>query len=299
VFHWIFLGGWMRHRELMPFFGLGLALFSGCASAPPLPWPNSNLHYQPYQFEAVASTDEAQANIRDLQANLGTGPRRPGSPVCTDMEVDPESAHMTFEWTGHEAVNSHSVTEMEGSNGSLHTAVSTRVYEMPTQKKKIVVLPFRGIDSVALLDRGEAAVFYLDTGMRVQLVGDNAGVASKLANSVMTLAKANGNQTLPDYGFEIAMNGLTDRHKAALNLDHGIVVGPVESGGLAEKAGVEPGDVLLDVNGQAVNSREDFIAQLKSGKPMALHLRNYTRTQGSEEIRFTSEKNLTLTVESR
>jgi hypothetical protein len=289
----------MRHRAALFSLGTGLALFCGCAGAPPLPWPSSNLHYQPFQFEPVASTDEAQADIRGLQSNLGLTPRRPGSPVCTDLEVDGDGAHLTFEWTGHEAVDSHSITEIEGPNGSLHTAVSARTYDMPTQKKKIVVLPFRGIDSVALLDRGEAAMFYLDTGMRVQLVGDNAAVARKLANSVMTLAQANGNQTLPDYGFEIAMNGLSDRHKAALNLDHGIVVGPVESGGPAEKAGVEPGDVLLDINGQAVNSREDFLAQLKSGKPMAMHLRNYSRLQGSTDIRFTAEKNLTLTVESR
>jgi serine protease Do len=52
-----------------------------------------------------------------------------------------------------------------------------------------------------------------------------------------------------------------------LQLDGRLVVTDLEPGGIAEKAGLEPGDVVLEVNGRAVRTVDDYFAVLKGAPP--------------------------------
>jgi serine protease Do len=62
----------------------------------------------------------------------------------------------------------------------------------------------------------------------------------------------------------LALRPLSPQERSQVKLDHGLVV--EDAGGPAARAGVNPGDVLLAVNGKPVNSVDEVKAVLK-GKP--------------------------------
>lgn len=62
----------------------------------------------------------------------------------------------------------------------------------------------------------------------------------------------------------LALRPLSRIERAQAHLDHGLVVEDV--GGPAGRAGVQPGDVLLAINGKPVNSVDDVV-QVMKGKP--------------------------------
>jgi serine protease Do len=62
----------------------------------------------------------------------------------------------------------------------------------------------------------------------------------------------------------LALRPLSRIERAQAHLDHGLVVEDV--GGPAARAGVQPGDVLLAINGKPVNSVDDVV-QVMKGKP--------------------------------
>jgi len=283
-----------RSIRLM-FLGFGIVVLFGCAESRPIAWPSSNFHYQPYHFEPVASVAQAQANIRNLQGDLKWLFVRTAE--CTGVLVDKEAAHLTYEWTAHQVDSTSTVSDHTTRGGTLRSDVTTRTYDTPTQKKKIVILPFSGIDSVVI--QHSLVVFHLDTDTDVPFSCPTEGVAKKLADSVMTLAKANGNKTLPDAGFEVGTGGLSPARRAGLKLDHGYLVTSLEDDGPAEKAGMVPGDVILEVNGRPLDAWEVFRSQLKAGKPLVMRLRNYTHPAGSGELRFMGEKMVALTAQAR
>ena len=48
----------------------------------------------------------------------------------------------------------------------------------------------------------------------------------------------------------------------ALGLDHGVVINEVQSGGPAEKAGLQPDDIIVAMNGQPVKNGDDLVARV-------------------------------------
>ena len=67
----------------------------------------------------------------------------------------------------------------------------------------------------------------------------------------------------------VAVRPLTEQERQQAKVDSGLVVGQVA--GAAAKAGIQPGDVVLSVNGTPVDSVEALRAQVaKSGKHLAL-----------------------------
>lgn len=48
----------------------------------------------------------------------------------------------------------------------------------------------------------------------------------------------------------------------AMGLDHGVVVTTIEAGGPAEKAGIQPEDVILSINGKPVKNGDDLVARV-------------------------------------
>ena len=47
----------------------------------------------------------------------------------------------------------------------------------------------------------------------------------------------------------------------------GALVGQVTSGGPAAKAGIEPGDIILEFNGKPVKNRDELVATVVATKP--------------------------------
>ena len=67
----------------------------------------------------------------------------------------------------------------------------------------------------------------------------------------------------------LSMRPLTKEEKSQAKLDHGLVIEDV--GGAAARAGIEPGDVLLAINGKPVSSVEQVKGVLAS-KPKTVAL---------------------------
>jgi len=91
-------------------------------------------------------------------------------------------------------------------------------------------------------------------------------VEVKLGNATeQAEASAGGTDEAPDGArLGLALRPLTKAEQKQAKLDHGMVV--QDADGPAAHAGVQPGDVLLAVNGKPVNSLDDVRGVLK-GKP--------------------------------
>lgn len=89
------------------------------------------------------------------------------------------------------------------------------------------------------------------------------------------VARAGGQEEI-EAGWGMTVSGIADEHLQRYRLpedQQGVVVTEVESGGPAEMAGIRPGDVIEEVNRQAVNSVGDFTGILdKSGQTDTLLL---------------------------
>ncbi len=55
--------------------------------------------------------------------------------------------------------------------------------------------------------------------------------------------------------------------QAGLKVDHGVLVEQVSAGGPASKAGIKAGDVVLAIDGQAINEQQSFTELLFAHKP--------------------------------
>ncbi len=51
-----------------------------------------------------------------------------------------------------------------------------------------------------------------------------------------------------------------------LGIDHGVVVRQVEKGAPADRAGVQPGDIITEVNGEKIASWNDFVRDVVTRK---------------------------------
>jgi serine protease Do len=90
-----------------------------------------------------------------------------------------------------------------------------------------------------------------------------------------------GVQVLPVPADALAEFGLKDRR--------GALVAVVNPNGPAAKAGLEPGDIVLEFNGKAVRNRDDLVSSVVSTKPGS--------TVPVKVLRDKKEKTLNLTVE--
>ena len=66
-----------------------------------------------------------------------------------------------------------------------------------------------------------------------------------------------------------------------LGIDHGVVVRQVEKGAPADRAGVQPGDIITEVNGEKITSWNDFVRDVvtkKSGDKITLTIVRERRT---------------------
>ena len=90
-----------------------------------------------------------------------------------------------------------------------------------------------------------------------------------------------GVQVSPVPAEALAEFGLKDRR--------GALIGTVARGGPAAKAGIEPGDVILEFNGKPIKNRDELVATVVSTKPGT--------TVPVKVMRDRQERTLTLTVE--
>ena len=67
----------------------------------------------------------------------------------------------------------------------------------------------------------------------------------------------------------LALRPLTPQERSAAGLDHGLVV--EEAGGPSARAGIQPGDVLLGIDGQPANS-VDQVRSAMRGHPKSVAL---------------------------
>jgi serine protease Do len=85
-------------------------------------------------------------------------------------------------------------------------------------------------------------------------------------------ARAGRSEAAPETGkLGLAVQDLTSDQKEQLEVKGGVVVGAVQ--GPAAKAGIQEGDVVLAVNGEAIQSAKQFkqlVDSAPQGKPMAL-----------------------------
>jgi S1-C subfamily serine protease len=65
----------------------------------------------------------------------------------------------------------------------------------------------------------------------------------------------------------ITSGQLSDEQKAALGIEDGVLVDAVSSGSAAEAAGLEPGDVIVELAGREVGSADDLLSTLRAHPP--------------------------------
>jgi len=78
---------------------------------------------------------------------------------------------------------------------------------------------------------------------------------------------AHGKVTYPFFGVSTQTVTADAAAQAGLSVDHGEYVVQVSSGGPAEKAGVQQGDVILSIDGQTIDAQHSFAEVLFTHKP--------------------------------
>ncbi len=98
-------------------------------------------------------------------------------------------------------------------------------------------------------------------------IGIGFAIPSNLARHVMTELISSGRVRRGMLG--VTVQPVTSALAKGLGLDavHGAIVSSVEDGGPADKAGIEQGDVILKVNGQAVDDSNDLRNRIGSATP--------------------------------
>jgi serine protease Do len=101
-------------------------------------------------------------------------------------------------------------------------------------------------------------------GIDVIRDGKPVSVRLKVTQRDTQMSMATGNELSDDLGLTVA--DLTPQQAQSLGLaagTHGVVVTQVDPNGLAYEAGIQPGDMIIDVQGVPVSSVTEFRAQLR------------------------------------
>lgn len=283
-----------RIQGIAHFLSVLLALcISGCATVETkIAWPSRSNYSEPYTFTAVPSYDEAAGNIKTLQDNVTIGKKMPG-PTCTAIDVDKYTVSMKFEWTANTEMDASSTGYML-SGTRVSTMERNTTFTVPVKKEYTLVVPLKGIESVSLEKKGNFVQFYYETNTMVRIIVDTVPGAKMLADSILTLARRNKDVLQPSYGF-VLFSELKPEAKERLKLDHGLVVGSVERGGPGDKAGLSPGDVILEINGKAVDSVDDYRQFVRSGKPWSVHVKSFERMGKGNDFAFIGERTEDIT----
>jgi serine protease Do len=95
----------------------------------------------------------------------------------------------------------------------------------------------------------------------------------ELPERVPATAQSNQSDETPRNRVGLALSELTPQQRRSLQTDYGLLVRGVA--GPAQRAGIQPGDVILAINDMPVKSASDFEAQLakNAGKTAALLIR--------------------------
>ncbi|OGV77434.1 MAG: hypothetical protein A3K19_12510 [Lentisphaerae bacterium RIFOXYB12_FULL_65_16] len=96
-------------------------------------------------------------------------------------------------------------------------------------------------------------------------IGLGFAIASNLVKQVSTALIENGGVSRPFLG--IGMQELTDDLKKQFNVENGVLVSEVMKGDPAEKAGIEPGDVVLKIGDKRVRTPNDLLFAVLAYKP--------------------------------
>ena len=100
------------------------------------------------------------------------------------------------------------------------------------------------------------------TGETTSIEGIGFAIPSDVASPVLEqLAQG---QQVPRSGIGIMGSSLTEQGKQAYNVENGIYVASVSNGGPAEKAGLEVGDIITKLDGQAIGSMDEMIQLMES-----------------------------------
>lgn len=100
------------------------------------------------------------------------------------------------------------------------------------------------------------------TGETTSIEGIGFAIPSDVASPVLEqLAQG---QQVPRRGIGIMGSSLTEQGKQAYNVENGIYVASVSKGGPAEKAGLEVGDIITKLDGQAIGSMDEMIQLMES-----------------------------------
>ena len=135
-----------------------------------------------------------------------------------------------------------------------------------------MVLEFNGR---AVADSGQLAAMVGEStpGEKARLEVLRKGKRHSLAATLGTSAEGSGQKAAADEAagqgrLGLAVRPLTPQEREAANVTGGLLVQGVN--GAAARAGVVPGDIVLQAGGRPVKSAEDLRAATRSGKTVAL-----------------------------
>ncbi len=96
-------------------------------------------------------------------------------------------------------------------------------------------------------------------------IGLGFAIPSNMASDVVEQLKSKGEVTRPWIG--IAMEALDPETKEQFNAENGILVREVMAQSPADKGGIEPGDIILSIDGKALETPRDLQFEVAGKKP--------------------------------
>jgi hypothetical protein len=128
-------------------------------------------------------------------------------------------------------------------------------------------------------------VFDLDANLRGVILPCGEGYAAVTLSSVDALLRRGGSfefQLLASYGMRTG--SLDEAEQSHFGLEHGAIVREVWRGYRADSAGLQPGDVILELNGQPITSPDELNALLlpEAGETLTVGIKRGTRSSQIE-----------------
>jgi len=161
--------------------------------------------------------------------------------------------------------------KLDSRDGSLVTAVVPgSAAEKAGIKQGDVIIVFDG-HKVAKTDQLRNTVASTPVGKEVEVIVNRGGETVKLKASVGNNADmpavGSAGETDGTFGFSVAPLTPQIRQQFGIEEQAGVAVTAVKQGSIAERKGLRPGDVIIEVRQQPVTDMGDYTKQMKDADP--------------------------------
>ncbi|MCX5779035.1 MAG: PDZ domain-containing protein [Elusimicrobia bacterium] len=229
-------------------------------------WPPRTGSWYYYTPKRLATTEEAVANIRNLQNRMMLN----GGMMPSELDVDRYGIRAKAKWVVTEKgenVASTSGGFWLGWNYIPTNTTTSQPWTKETPQEKMMIISFKDITGTAMLNGYVVGMGFSD-GEAHGIIMKDKNAAKDMIDAIFTLREAlSGIRTDYPKRLGLELTDMTQEQKEILSITYGVLVTGIGVDGAAELAGIKYPDIIVEVNGEKVESSADCTAKVLKSVP--------------------------------